>query len=328
MAPEWFGVYKVGQRVAKHFSSPTSQIFIAGDAAHTHSPKAAQGMNTSMHDTFNLAWKLNLSIRGLALPSLLATYALERGKIAHDLITFDREHAHAFSANDPKALADNFVQNIRFISGVGADYDANVLTVPSKIEGPKGTLRAGGLLSPARVERYIDANPVDLQLDIPMLSQFRIFFFVPNIKIASTFLHAVCEAITSSSTVLGRVSAAAEESYRELPLPETDSDSFTQPGRYTGVSRVCTFACVTMMEKGEVEIADLPGMLRESRWTFYLDNVMGCTEKWVGKLDGGEVAILNVRPDGYVGSIGRFHKDQGEEAVRWLDGYYGGFLQG
>ena len=48
--------------------------------------------------------------RGLAKPSLLATYEDERRKIAQDLIRFDYEHANAFSAGDEKALAENFAQ--------------------------------------------------------------------------------------------------------------------------------------------------------------------------------------------------------------------------
>jgi phenol 2-monooxygenase len=114
-------------------------------ASHTHSPKAAQGMNTSMHDTFNLSWKLNLAIRGLAKPSLLATYEDERRKIAQDLITFDYEHANAFAAGDDKALAENFAQNIGFISGAGVMYNANVLNRPEGVV--KGQLRAGSLLT-------------------------------------------------------------------------------------------------------------------------------------------------------------------------------------
>ena len=93
---EWFGVYQIGQRVANRFTDESNRVFIAGDASHTHSPKAAQGMNTSMHDSFNLAWKLNLAVRGLAKPSLLETYEHERRKIALDLINFDYEHANAF----------------------------------------------------------------------------------------------------------------------------------------------------------------------------------------------------------------------------------------
>jgi phenol 2-monooxygenase len=311
----------------RHFIS----ILISMQAAHSHSPKAAQGMNVSMHDSFNLAWKLNLSIRGLANESLLATYQQERKKIAEDLIDFDFGHATAISAGDPVALAENFTKNIRFISGVGAEYSENVLNVLEK--NPKGGLRGGSLLLPAKVTRYIDANPVDLQLDIPMLGQFRIFFFTPDVKTACAFLDRVCDEISSPRTILGRVSQAAAASYAALSPVHTEMDEFVQPNRYTGASKVFTYSIVTTMNKEDVEIGDLPQLLQDSCWTFYLDSVMKdptCTEKWLGKLSEHEVAIVNVRPDGYVGSIGRWNAiDVGadDEAVRWLDTYYKGFLK-
>ena len=287
-------------------------------------------MNVSMHDAFNLAWKLNLAVRGLAKSSLLLTYEQERRKIAQDLINFDFEHANAFAAGDPQALADNFAKNIRFISGVGAEYSMNALNLPEQV--PRGGLRAGALLSPAKVTRYIDANPVDLELDIPMLGQFRILFFTQDIKAVAPFLNKVCEDITSPTTSLGRVSAAGEASYAMLPPPRTEMDEFIQPQRYTAVSKIFTLATVTTMAKAEVEIADLPKALQDSRWTFYLDDVMqkNCTEKWLGELAAEEVAIVNVRPDGYVGSIGRFHAistEAGEAATIWLEAYYGKFLK-
>lgn len=346
--PEWFGIYKVGQRVANSFTD-SEKVFIAGDvchsphalrilangtqAAHSHSPKAAQGMNVSMHDAFNLSWKLNLTIRGLAKPALLETYEQERRKIAKDLIDFDYGHANAFAANDPKLLAENFAKNIRFISGVGAEYSANCLNSIDK--NYRGGLKAGSLLFPAKVTRYIDANPVDLQLDIPMLGQFRVFFFTHNVKKNAQFLAQVCDAVTSPKTVMGRASIAAATSYSELAQPTTELDAFHQPQRYTAVSKVFTYAIVTTMSKPRVEISDLPPALQDSRWTFYLDNMMHmptCTEKWLGGLGEGEVAIVNVRPDGYVGSIGGWKAAQNQtaaadEAVRWLDAYYGAFLK-
>lgn len=93
------------------------------------------------------------------------------------------------------------------------------------------------------------------------------------------------------------------------------------------------------MPKSEVEIADLPPLLQDSRWTFYLDDCpeldtrgQTCTNKWLGSgsLEPGEVAIVTVRPDGYVGAIGRWDSsldDSGEEAARWLDAYFDRFLQ-
>ncbi|KAH7351229.1 FAD binding domain-containing protein [Rhexocercosporidium sp. MPI-PUGE-AT-0058] len=329
---EWFGIYKVGQRVAKRFSSESEKVFIAGDAAHSHSPKAAQGMNVSMHDAFNLSWKLNLVVRGLAPASLLSTYEQERRKIAQDLIDFDYGHATAFATGDPKALAENFAKNIRFISGVGAEYAENALNMPEKVR--RGALQPGCLMVPARITRYIDANPVNLQLEIPMIGQFRVFFFTDNIKIASPFLEAVCAEVSSPRTVLGRATAAANASYTARGQPETEMDSFIQPQRYVPVSKLVTFAIVTTMPKARVEIADLPPLLQDSRWTFYLDNLMRmptATEKWIGPLMEGEVGIVNIRPDGYVGSIGRWNSrlpDAGIEAVSWLDTYYGAFLKG
>ena len=74
------------------------RVFIAGDACHTHSAKAGQGMNVSMADAWNLGWKLAAVLRGTARPELLHTYSEERQVIAQELIDFDREFATMFSA--------------------------------------------------------------------------------------------------------------------------------------------------------------------------------------------------------------------------------------
>src|SRR5439155_19066292 len=102
----WFAVYQVGQRVTDRFDDvPAEQarsrlphVFIAGDACHTHSAKAGQGMNVSMQDTFNLGWKLAAVLQGTSSPTLLHTYSAERQAIAKQLIDFDREFAKMFSA--------------------------------------------------------------------------------------------------------------------------------------------------------------------------------------------------------------------------------------
>ena len=95
----WFAVYQVGQRVTDRFddvpveqaASRLPRVFIAGDACHTHSAKAGQGMNVSMQDTFNLGWKLAAVLDGRARPELLRTYSAERHAIAQGLIDFDKE---------------------------------------------------------------------------------------------------------------------------------------------------------------------------------------------------------------------------------------------
>ena len=73
------------------------RVFIAGDACHTHSAKAGQGMNVSMADAWNLGWKLGAVLRGTARPELLHTYSEERQAVAQELIDFDREFSRRFT---------------------------------------------------------------------------------------------------------------------------------------------------------------------------------------------------------------------------------------
>ena len=84
----WWSVYEIGQRLCDKFDDVPAEemanrlprVFIAGDACHTHSAKAGQGMNVSMNDTWNLGWKLAAVLRGTARPELLHTYSAERQK--------------------------------------------------------------------------------------------------------------------------------------------------------------------------------------------------------------------------------------------------------
>ncbi|MFC4872479.1 FAD-dependent monooxygenase [Negadavirga shengliensis] len=80
---EWSSVFRIHARLAESFQK--GRVFLAGDAAHVHSPAAGQGMNTGIQDTYNLAWKLSFVISGIAKPELLKTYTQERMPIAQNL---------------------------------------------------------------------------------------------------------------------------------------------------------------------------------------------------------------------------------------------------
>ena len=186
--------------------------------------------------------------------------------------------------------------------------------------------------------RYIDANPLDLQLDIPMLGQFRIFFFVHDVHAAATFLGTVTDRIGSSEeSILYRASRLADRSYATLNTSTPESAEYMQPQRYTSVSKLYTPAIVTTAPKDAVEIADLPALLQKSRWTFYLDDISdtignphSATQAWLGELGESEAAIMIVRPDGYVGTISRWDfraQVAGQQAGVWLDEYFEGFLE-
>jgi 2-polyprenyl-6-methoxyphenol hydroxylase-like FAD-dependent oxidoreductase len=85
----WFSVYKVNTRAVNKFS--VGQCFVAGDAAHIHSPAGGQGMNTGIQDAYNLAWKMAFVIKGYASEKLLETYNEERLPNARRLLeTTDR----------------------------------------------------------------------------------------------------------------------------------------------------------------------------------------------------------------------------------------------
>ncbi|WP_235654216.1 FAD-dependent oxidoreductase [Mycolicibacterium houstonense] len=72
----WSSRFLSERRQARHYRS--GRVFLAGDAAHVHSPLGGQGMNTGLGDAFNLGWKLALAVRGQAPPWLLDSYERER----------------------------------------------------------------------------------------------------------------------------------------------------------------------------------------------------------------------------------------------------------
>ena len=98
----WFSTYRVHHRVTDHFRK--GRGFLAGDAAHIHSPAGGQGMNTGIGDAINLAWKLHALIKGRAHDSLLDSYEAERIKFARRLVA-TTDKAFTFATADGR-LAD------------------------------------------------------------------------------------------------------------------------------------------------------------------------------------------------------------------------------
>ncbi len=85
----WFSTYRVHHRVVETFQ--VGGVFLAGDAAHIHSPVGGQGMNTGIGDASNLAWKLAAVLRGRAGAAILGSYQPERIAFARRLVaTTDR----------------------------------------------------------------------------------------------------------------------------------------------------------------------------------------------------------------------------------------------
>ena len=83
--PVWLSSFRINERKVKEYRA--GRIFVAGDAAHVHSPAGGQGMNTGIHDACNLAWKLALVVHGSGAESLLLdSYSGERSSIATEVL--------------------------------------------------------------------------------------------------------------------------------------------------------------------------------------------------------------------------------------------------
>ena len=96
-AMRWSATFHVNSRLVARLRA--GRVFLAGDAAHIHSPVGAQGMNTGLQDAYNLGWKLALVVSGAAREPLLDSYAVERMPVAERLLqTTDR--AFAFIVSD------------------------------------------------------------------------------------------------------------------------------------------------------------------------------------------------------------------------------------
>ena len=194
----WFAVYQVGQRVTDRFddvpaeqgASRLPRVFIAGDACHTHSAKAGQGMNVSMQDAFNLGWKLVSVLQGRAAPDLLRTYSIERHAIAQGLIDFDKEWSKIMASPpknpqqpelggvDPEELQAYFVKSGRYTAGVATHYPASTALIAEATHQRLATgFTIGTRFHSAIVTRLADAKPVHLGHAARADAAWRIYAF-------------------------------------------------------------------------------------------------------------------------------------------------------
>jgi 2-polyprenyl-6-methoxyphenol hydroxylase-like FAD-dependent oxidoreductase len=184
----WWSVYEIGQRLCDRFDdvapgqkqSQLPHIFIAGDACHTHSPKAGQGMNVSMQDGFNLGWKLAAVLQGRSPASLLHTYSAERQAVAQELIDFDREWAAMLSggaSKDPGAVQRYFVQHGRYTAGTATHYKPALLTGAAAHQQLATGLVIGTRLHSAPVLRLGDGKLMQLGETLAADGRWRLIAF-------------------------------------------------------------------------------------------------------------------------------------------------------
>ena len=199
----WWSVYEIGQRLTDRFddAAPDSgrepRVFIAGDACHTHSPKAGQGMNVSLQDAFNLGWKLAAVLLGRGAPELLRTYSDERQAVAEDLIDFDREWARMMSAPpkdpadavaegiDPEEFRRRFAASGRYTAGVATRYRPSAITGPAAHQHLATGLPVGERFHSAPVVRHADGRAMQLGHVARADGRWRIYLFCDQAGLAS-----------------------------------------------------------------------------------------------------------------------------------------------
>lgn len=97
--PSWLSTFRINERLAERYR--VGRCFLAGDAAHIHSPAGGQGMNTGLQDATNLGWKLAYAIQEIGDAELLLdSYEPERRPVAREVIKGSAQKLHvAFNDN-------------------------------------------------------------------------------------------------------------------------------------------------------------------------------------------------------------------------------------
>jgi phenol 2-monooxygenase len=206
----WWSIYEIGHRITNSFDntgvsgglSRDPYVFIAGDACHTHSPKAGQGMNVSMGDTFNLGWKLISVLLGYSDRTLLHTYSEERQKTAQALIDFDHEWSRAVSKKSDLALSEmptvqrKFLEGGKFTAGLTVKYQPSILTQNDEFQNLAKGFPIGERFHSAMVDRLADAKPMQLGHVQNFGYRWTLFIFAPQDKeLRSTQLQSTLDSL-------------------------------------------------------------------------------------------------------------------------------------
>lgn len=301
----WFSVYEVGQRLTDRFDDAVDaagqlrepRIFIAGDACHTHSAKAGQGMNVSMQDAFNLGWKLAAVLEGRSPRELLASYSQERQPVAQELIGFDKEWSAMIGARpkdplnpaaggvDPTELQAYFVKAGRYTAGVATHYRPGPLTGPDTWQGLARGLVIGTRFHSAPVMRLADARPVHLGHAATADGRWRLYAFADA---SGRGLANLCEYLLND--------------------PASPVRQFTAPG--ADLDSVLDVRAVFQQPHRDMKVEQLPGLLLPHKGRYGLidyekaftidptSNIFAMRD-----IDALQGAMVLVRPDQYIAHV-------------------------
>ncbi|GFF70627.1 3-hydroxybenzoate 4-monooxygenase [Aspergillus lentulus] len=301
----WWSAYPIGQRIADHFSK-ANRVFLTGDACHTHSPKAGQGMNVSLQDGYNIGWKLASVLKGQAGPELLETYVLERQKVADVLINWDKVWAKQMSsiakedggvvdANGKIDFSEVFVKAEAFTAGLTVTYDDSIITQAEGSNQQAATnLKVGMRLQGVQVVRFCDAKVMKSVNALPSDGRWRIIVFPGDIRqqLASTKLNQLGTYLFSNHGPIQKY----------LP-PGADIDSLIE------------VIVILSGERLEIQQEQIPDAFWPATGKYrmrdlhkiYIDDESyhyghGHAYEYYG-IDPGQGAVAIVRPDQYISKV-------------------------
>ncbi|WP_221794006.1 FAD-dependent monooxygenase [Oceanobacter mangrovi] len=307
----WWSVYEIGQRITTAFDDSTddraARVFLAGDACHTHSPKAGQGLNTSVMDTWNLGWKLAHVLTGRADESLLTTYSAERREYGQALIDFDRKFSAMFSAKpksaenpdgvDPAEFQRYFQLFGEYTAGVSIQYRPSIMVSDGIHQELATGLTVGKRFHSAPVVRQGDAKPVQLGHCHTANGAYRVYAFAGNAApfSADCGVKALCHFLAedAASPVKKYTPAGAE------------------------MDSIIDVRAVFQQHHQEVNTADIPAALAPLKGTLGLrdyEKVFCADNRPVSSGGGKDIyemrginrehgCIVIVRPDQYVAEV-------------------------
>jgi len=303
----WWSVYEIGQRLTDRFDDvPPAErgtrlprVFIAGDACHTHSPKAGQGMNVSMGDAFNLGWKLAAVLEGQSPPELLLSYSAERQAVARDLIEFDKEWARIMSerpkeddaagSEAPPRFQRYFIEHGRYTAGMSVRYAPSKLTGEATWQKLATGFEIGMRFHSAPVVRVGDGKPMELGHTVKADGRWRVFAFsdaAPPVK--GSAIHRLCDFLAND--------------------PNSPVRKFTPAG--ADVDSVIDFRAVFQQGLHDLTVTQLPELLlpRKGRLGLADYEKAFCADPRrdildLRGIDRQQGCIVVVRPDQYVAHV-------------------------
>ncbi|KAH7364481.1 FAD binding domain-containing protein [Rhexocercosporidium sp. MPI-PUGE-AT-0058] len=296
---DWWTIYSVGQRIARNFITKDC-IFLAGDACHTHSSGAAQGMNTGLHDSCNLGWKLSMVLSGLAPHSLLETYESERLPNVQKLINYDKDISRLMTMQlpigwkgDPNADPNEILGVVMeeastFTSGLSIAFDINNINVKGSFESSASSASVSpGQRGPdVQLTKPGTNEATRLHRETPNNAKFHIVVFTGEPEHTSAALKLLTEALGTSKVF----------SNSDLPTSWLTISAKSGPS---------AFEVLGVMPFGKV---------------FYDEKQTAHLRYGVDVKEG---AVVVLRPDGWVGTATKL----GAGSVDELEGYFQKILQ-